>query len=556
MSFRNYTGNGRAIFYVSMILFLLFTVGCNQQAADSSVQEDGISYYDPEMVRDIPGLSAQRGLVVKTGEATPGYVIFCPSLSTSTYLINLDGEVVHEWKGDRQSMLAYLQEDGSIIRHERVLDDKTFAAGGQSGIISRYSWDSELEWRFRYATPTLLTHHDLAVMPNGNILANAWEVKTKEECIELGLNPEALPDEGLWFDKVIEIKPDGKDGGEVVWEWRMWDHLVQDIDASKANYGNPAESPRKLNLNPYVFKDPIPEEAIAEMIKMGVTTSNQRPGNMGSDVTHLNAINYNADLDQIALSSYWFNEVFIIDHSTTTAEAAGSSGGRYGHGGDLLYRWGNPQNYGRGGPEDGILSKQHDVQWIPEGYPGAGNLMIYNNDVYGGHGQFKSVFEAIPALQRPTMTLAEIDNYSMVLEIETPMSSPGEYVLPEDGPFGPENPTWSYVAQDTFSFYGAFISGTQRLENGNTFINSGPRGRFFEVTPDKEIVWEYWNPYFFDYKMPDGTVPQPTAFFFWAQYRAYHVADDHAALAGKTLSPIDPQPAPFVPGPPPGEGDH
>ena len=539
--------------YILSITLLVLS-GCkNVEKDSSSVSEIPVKEWTKEDMRDIPGLSMKRGLVSNTDEATPGYILFNPTMGTSAYLMNLEGEIVHEWNSDLTAMLSYLQDDGSVVRHERVLDDKTFAAGGQSGIISRISWDGELLWRYEYSTPDLLTHHDLAVMPNGNILANAWEVKTKEECIAMGLNPEGLPDAGLWFDKVIEIKPEGKDGGEIVWEWRMWEHLVQDIDPSKLNHGVVAESPRKLNLNPYIFKDPIPQEAIDQMIKMGVTTSNQKPGNMGSDVTHLNAINYNADLDQVVLSSYWFHEIFIIDHSTTTEEASGSSGGKYGHGGDLLFRWGNPQNYGRGEPEDKILSHQHDVQWIPEGYPGAGNLIVYNNDVYGGNGQFHGVFEAIPALQRPNMTLNELDNYSTVLELEIPVNTDGSYELSDNAPYGPTSPTWEYVAKDTFSFYGPFVSGTHRLKSGNTFINSGPRGRFFEVNPEGNIVWEYLNPYFEDYKMPDGTSPQPVAFFFYAQYRTYHISPEHPAIAGKTFSPIDPQPSPFTPPPPPAE---
>ena len=540
----------------ALLLLFIFVSSCKKSAPESAIPDKVVvKKWSAEDMRDIPGLKSERGVKLKSIDATPGYVLFNPSMGTDTYLMNIDGEIVHIWKTDMTSMLSYLQDDGSIIRHERVLDDKTFAAGGQSGVISNISWNGEVLWRYRYATPTLLTHHDLAILPNGNILANAWEVKTKEECIAMGLNPEGLPDAGLWFDKVIEIKPKGKDGGEIVWEWRMWEHLVQDIDKSKPNYGDPTKSPRKLNLNPYVFKDPIPEEAIKGMIEQGIATSNQTPGNMGSDVTHLNAINYNPKLDQIALSSYWFNEVFIIDHSTTTEEAAGSSAGKYGYGGDILYRWGNPQNYGRGGPEDRMLYNQHDVQWIPEGYPGAGHIMIYNNDIYGGKGQYHGVFEAIPALKRPNMTLSELDNYSSVLELKTPLAEDGSYVLTENKAFGPETPEWSYIASDTFSFYSAFISGTQRLKNGNTFINEGARGQFFEVTPQGEVVWSYLNQYFDNYRMPDGTSPQPAAFFFFAQYRAYHIPIDHPALAGKVLQAISPQPTPFIPGPPPGAGE-
>jgi len=73
------------------------------------------------------------------------------------------------------------------------------------------------------------------------------------------------------------------------------------------------------------------------------------------------------------------NEIYVIDHSTTPYESIGNSGGRYGKGGDYLFRWGNPANYGRGSQEDQKLFRQHDVQWIKPGLNGAGNILIFNN---------------------------------------------------------------------------------------------------------------------------------------------------------------------------------
>ncbi|MGC8644373.1 MAG: hypothetical protein ACP5XB_31305, partial [Isosphaeraceae bacterium] len=58
------------------------------------------------------------------------------------------------------------------------------------------------------------------------------------------------------------------------------------------------------------------------------------------------------ELDQILLSVHSFSEIWIIDHGTTTAEAATHKGGRSGKGGDLLYRWGNPQAYRAGTAAD------------------------------------------------------------------------------------------------------------------------------------------------------------------------------------------------------------
>lgn len=540
--------------------FLLF-VGCKEsipEAVSTTADTENVKTWSSEDMRDIPGLKRQRGLISNTDKATPGYVIFHPGggTTTSTYLMNSSGEVVKTWDGDMSVMLTYLMDDGSVIRGERDPDFPTFAAGGQSGRIREYDWDGNMTWDFKYASDKLLTHHDIAIMPNGNILAIAWEVISKEDCIALGINPENLPEDGLWFDKVIEIRPERPSGGTIVWEWKMWDHLIQDFDESKPNYGNPSEYPRRINLNPHIHKIEMTEEQVQGAIQAGLMTSNARPSNQGSDLTHLNAIDYNADLDQIVVSSYNFNEIYIIDHSTSADEAASSSGGRSGKGGDILYRWGNPANYGRGSSEDRILGRQHDVRWIPEGFPGAGNLTIFNNDIYGGQGKYPGVFEALSEVQRPEISMAEVDNYSMVLEITPPVDDAGNYHLDEQNPFGPSQTSWSYQAPDKYSFYAPFVSSAHRMPNGNTFVNSGPRGRFMEVTPDGETVWEYLNPFVDDYRLADGTFPQPVGPFFFAQYRVTHIPSDHPALSGKSLKAIDPQPEIFVPKPPPEAPSH
>lgn len=538
---------------------LLFFIHCKESAPENTTEPTTTAKsWSPEDMRDIPGLKRQRGLISSTDKATPGYVLFHPggSTTTSTYLLNYSGEVVKKWDGELGTMLTYLMDDGRIIRGERDPDFPTFAAGGQSGRLREYDWEGNMTWDFEYATDKLLTHHDIAIMPNGNILAIAWEVKTKEECIDLGINPANLPEDGLWFDKIIEIKPERPSGGSIVWEWRMWDHLIQDFDANKPNYGDPSEHPRRINLNPHIHKIEMTEEQVQGAIQGGFMTSNAKVTNQGSDLTHLNAIDYNAELDQIALSSYNFNEVYIIDHSASTDVAATSEGGKYGHGGDLLYRWGNPQNYNRGTAEDKILGHQHDVRWIQSGMPGEGNLMIFNNEIYGGSGEYHDLFMALSQLQRPELSMAEVDNYSMVLELQLPITDDGSYSLEDDAPFGPKEPFWSYSAPDKYSFFAPFVSSAHRMSNGHTFINSGPRGRFMEVTPSGEIVWEYLNPYVDDYRLPDGTLPQPVGPFFFAQYRVTHIPLDHPAVKDRNLTALSPQPEVFVPKPPPGPPPH
>jgi len=64
-----------------------------------------------------------------------------------------------------------------------------------------------------------------------------------------------------------------------------------------------------------------------------------------ADWIHFNSIDYNSDLDQIILSSRHLSEIYVIDHSTTSLEAAGHTGGNSGKGGDILFRYGMPNGF-------------------------------------------------------------------------------------------------------------------------------------------------------------------------------------------------------------------
>lgn len=475
------------------------------------------------MDRNMFGHRITRGLTISRDGITDGYVLFAVPNSASMYLINRKGEVVHEWKGNYQVMGGFLCDDGSLLQNVADPDFPVFAGGGETGRIQKISWDNKILWDFEYANEQYHLHHDFVLMPNGNILAIAWEAKTPEEALAAGKKPELTPKAGLWPDKIVEIKPEGKRGGEIVWEWHMWDHMIQDFDKTKANYGDPAAHPELLDIN---LGRPIPplisEDSMNVLIKQGRRWRNQTPENMGSDVYHVNAIKYNAELDQIAFSSPTLSEIFIIDHSTTTQEAAGHTGGRWKKGGDFLYRWGNPANYRRGDSTDRKLFGQHDIRWIEKHKPGAGNLTVFNNDIPG----------------RDSM------NYSAVYEIAPPKDQNGNYILEKNKPFGPEHPVWAYVARDTVSFFSSFVSAAHRMDNGNTFITEGARGRFFEVTKEGDIVWEYLNPYRGDIRRTNGD-PVPAMPLTYFQFRSTFIPATHPALANKKLEPINPQPKAF-----------
>ena len=171
----------------------------------------------------------------------------------------------------------------------------------------------------------------------------------------------------------------------------MWDHTVQDADPNRANYGDPAEHPELVDINGDQETPQISQEELARLQTLGYVPEDAAPEDLESDFMHTNAIAYNAALDQIAVSVLRFNEIWIIDHSTTTAETAGHTGGRWGRGGDLLYRWGNPRTYGRGGKDDQRLFGQHDIRWVPEGLPGRTIDAVQQSRAESGRRPFGSV---------------------------------------------------------------------------------------------------------------------------------------------------------------------
>lgn len=418
----------------------------------------------------------QAGLVHSDAGAFVGYTLFAPLFSNSTYMIDMKGRVVHQWESDYQpGQSAYLLKNGHLLRTAcpGPENNSIFHGGGAGGKVQEFTWEGELVWDFEYSSEDFLLHHDIEKLPNGNVLMIAWEKKSPKEAFDAGRNPERLGSEGLWPDCIIEVEPTGIKGGKIVWEWHAWDHLVQELDRSKPNFGKVADHPERINLNPLDWESGLSKEEQEKLTALGYLGGPKKRNSKGEspDFMHTNSIAYNAELDQIMLSVLGFNEIWIIDHSTTIQVAAGHSGGKYGKGGDLLFRWGNPKAYASGSAEDQRLFSQHDATWIEEGLEGAGHILVFNN----GRG-------------RPG------DGYSSVDEIIPPMDDQRCYQRTDGSAFGPARAVWSYSGSNPSNFYSTHISGAQRLPNGNTLICSGERGKLFEVTPDRKVVWEYVNP--------------------------------------------------------------
>ncbi len=417
------------------------------------------------------------GLIQNDSGSFHGYTLLTPMMSRDTYLLDNDGKIINKWETDCPGMCAYLLKNGNLLRavSSGMGGNTTFHGGGAGGRVQEFTWEGELVWDFEYSGEDYLLHHDIEPLPNGNVLMIAWERKTAEEAIDAGRDPAVQGDGDLWADHIIEVKPTGKTTGkttgEIVWKWHVWDHLVQDLDSSLPNYGYIDEHPELIHINPIDWVGELDEQDLSGLQAVGYLRGPVKRGNRMThpDWNHTNGISYNPELDQIALSVLGFNEVWIIDHSTTTEEAASHEGGKSGEGGDLLYRWGNPMAYALGTPEDQQLFAQHDATWVKRSDGGWG-LVIFNN----GRG-------------RPD------GDYSSVDEIVLPIDRQGNYTREPDSAFGPVEPAWSYSASEKDEFYSGHISGAQRLPNGNTLICAGTTGTLFEVTGDGETVWKYVN---------------------------------------------------------------
>lgn len=462
------------------------------QLAPCAALLGALSFQDPTPRGDATSPRAEsaspRGLVARTDAAAAGYVLIAPLRSTTTFLVDkATGDVVHTWKSAHPpGNTVELMPDGSILRACRV-ENTSFHAGGIGGRLQRIAWDGAVAWDHLISDAARIQHHDARVMPNGNVLTLVWDDMAPSDAIAAGRDPTQVPMSGMRPDSVVELKPLPPDGAEVVWEWRARDHLIQDFDATKANHGDVASRPERIDVNgDHRREAPLTEaqrkrreETERRMRATGyagggdeprddappkVDDRARGPGRDG-DWLHTNGLSWLASHDLIALSVRHMDEIWVIDHSTTTAEARGSTGGRWKRGGDLLARWGNPKMHGAGGAADRKLFRQHDATWVGVEKDGLA-LLVFNN----GEG-------------RPD------GDYSSVDEVLLPFDAERGF-----GPTAKVAARWIYTAPEKTTFYSSFISGAQRLANGNTLVCSGVDGRVFEVARDGAIVWEYLNP--------------------------------------------------------------
>ena len=380
-----------------------------------------------------------------------GFALYNSQGSNTTYLIDESLNIAHTWNLSTEcNYTVQLKENGNLVRGTKNNGNQLNGAA-DAGRVQELDPLGNIVWDYIYSTSDHLSHHDLTLVGD-NVLLTAWEVKSVAEINAAGYDN---TDADKWPTHFVELAPNDNGGADIVWEWHIWDHMCQDTDSIKPNYSaDISDHPELIDIN-----------MIQEMGGPG-----PGPGGDDGDWFHVNGVDYNEDLDQICFSSRFASEIYIIDHSTTTEEAASHAGGNSGMGGDIIYRWGNPSNYGISAAQI-IPNAVHDVRWITDdGRPNGGYLQIFNNSGVS-------------------------NNQSAIDGIETPLDPETgyTYILNPGQAYGPA----SYTTRYECAYSASGQSASDRMSNGNIYVNAsagqGGAGVMYEVDSDGNIVWGPYN---------------------------------------------------------------
>lgn len=357
-----------------------------------------------------------------------GLTIYSTSGSTNAYLMDTNSTNVKVWSFTGQGGTGYsthLTPGGDLWRSVSNTGN-VLTGGGMTGRIQKWNYAGTKLWDYTYSSSTYCLHHDHCPLPNGNVLVISYDVHTATDAYNAGATNSIT----VWSEKIMELQPVGTNSAIVVWEWKVWDHLVQNLYPTRSNYQTSiVNHPEKININYGLQKDWL----------------------------HMNGIDYNPILDQIVISSHNLNEWYIIDHSTTTAQAATGSGGNSGKGGDILYRWGNPLAYQATGTK--ILNVTHDAHWIKEGVPNAGYLVGLNNAGSAG----------------PKTT---------VDQISVPRSN-YNYTLALGSAYTPS----TFNLRHTSTGYTSNMGSSNQFPNGNQMVCLAMVGSIYEIDAAGNVLW-------------------------------------------------------------------
>ena len=440
----------KRIRFTSLILFIFLTFGVLSCKNDDSFSIEPETTEDPDSTDDSNSGEDEdtaAGFDGSTDFINPdlvfdSYILVNDANSNRAFLIDKNANLLFEWPlGNNIGNDVFLLPDNRLLAILEV-DTPLITFGGKGGKIQFIQKDGTIDWNFEYSTEDYITHHDVELLPNGNVIALVWERMPIQEAIVNG----SVHNRDLYTEAIIEIDPKTD---QIVWEWHSWDHLVQDYDDTRENFGIISDNPQLINFN---------------------YTQQQEDG----DIMHSNGIAYDEVNDLIFMSVNFFHEVWVIDHSTNTMEATSSTGGNYEKGGDLVYRFGNPTAYNNS-MGDRLFYNNHFPNLIDTEVSGQKNMLIFVNNMNNTEQsvvyelQFPNIFELLP-------------NTNNEPEI-----------------------VWSFTDPELYS---PKVSGAVTLPNGNRLITEGDFG-FWEVTTDGEVVWKlssegfFWRGYHYNKDAPE-----------------------------------------------------
>ena len=410
-----------------------------------------------ENQEEVPLILTENIELYEADYISDDYIFIVENSSTNSYLINKQGNKLYDWNFDTTS-----GNDLEILNNGNIFGlfkaaNPGIDFGGFGGTAKIIDETNNTLWEYTVSDNDFIAHHDVEMLPNGNVLMMIWERINNETALSNGVDFET----DIFTEKIIEVNPLSN---EIVWEWRSWDHIIQDKFENLNNYGDINLNPGKININ-YTIDNP--------------------PGGsffINGDIMHANGIDYDSENDVIYLSVNYYDEIWVIDHSTSLTESQGSNGGNYNKGGDLIYRFGNPNTYNSLGNK--IFDKNHFPNLLEDNVEGDGNILVYVN---GNSNEQSVVYE----LEMPT-------NFNLLSNNDNE-----------------PNIVWSYSNTDLFS---GKLCGAIRLSNGNTLITESDYG-LWEVTPQGNVVWKYrkdedanfiWRSYHY---FPNGEVSQSLGLF-------------------------------------------
>jgi hypothetical protein len=370
--------------------------------------------------------------IYEPDKAWNGFTVLSPLGTPAVIVVDMNGRVVKRWDGfDLVSGgPARVLPGGVVIAPQGDAMPRHLEA---SALVVEDFAGKEL-WRFDRGERNGAgawsgrQHHDwqLSTFPSGAYSPSFTPALAGATMLLLTHSTHADPriaDGVLDDDRLIEL--DAK--GNVTWQWRAGDHIAE------------------LGLTP-------PARA-------AIRRNGKRPG---YDWFHMNSAAYLGP-------NKWFDAGHkrFDPHNVIVSSRSASLIAIVARDGRIVWQLGPDSTVSPAATALGQIIGQHDVTMIPQGLPGAGDLLLFDNGGSSGYGDPSPISPTGDAIyQRAGSRVLEIDPVTLKL-------------------------VWSYSAPNFYSFN---ISSAQRLPNGDTLIAEGTTGRVFEVTPDKQIVWEYVAP--------------------------------------------------------------